>query len=711
MKSDKQASKVSVLQKIHQIIRWVLYQFEIPFNQLISERFNPFYYLGALTIFTLLLLTGTGLYLFMYYSPSINNVFESIRYVNDEVFLGSILRSLHHYGSDLLIILIILHMMRMFSHEKYRGFRWIAWVSGVLLLVFTLIEGVSGYIMIWNSRSQFIAINTSKLLASLKVLGEDIPRGFSSIELTSYWIMWILLAIHILIPILMLGIMYLHVSRINRPKLLPPKEVALGATLILLGLALFAPVSVFEKAQFDQMPKIEQIDWFYLFLAPIIEETAPTTIWAGFVLITAFLIGIPWYRGKLSVDTAVVTLDRCNGCSACFKDCPYDAINMQPRTDGRRYKKEPFINSSKCAGCGICMGSCDYSGMNLLDLKVNDIEDQARKYLGEKDSSNFIGIFCQHSVLNAELFNQADKTLKGESRLGIVTVPCAGVVGKMLMNRLYELGAEGIVVAACRINDCHYREGNQWLNDRLANNRVPKIRLEKDPKPFLALSFSQPEVKKCVQDIRAFISEHEKSKKFVINRLFRPLVAKSSTFEAVRFFIAMVVLAAIFGLGAVDPEKHNYGVVKDHGMLRINFFYKSHRTSCGETNSAQISKDGERNLSFYEKNKAKNEAFKNKILKLNCPRTRASSFVSINVDGKKIGEKTFKPSGLGSDGLTYVNWEQSIPSGPHKITLRMAENKEWTLHPNSFEKEYHFDERQILFIDFDQNNNQFFIRK
>ena len=714
MNSKQDSAKSSILQRIHRLIRWVLYQFEIPFNQLISERFNPFYYLGALTIVTLMLLTGTGLYLFVYYSPSIDNVFESIRYVNDEVFMGGVLRSLHHYASDLLIILIILHMLRMFSHEKYRGYRWIAWVSGVFLLTFTLIEGVTGYIMIWNSRSQFVAINTSKLLAAMQVLGEDIPRGFSSSELMSYWIMWILLALHILIPIAMLGVMYLHVSRINRPKLIPPKEIIIGLSIILLGLAIFAPVSIFKKADFAQMPQIEQVDWFYLFLAPIIEETAPSTIWAGFLLILTFMIGIPWYRGKLAVDTAVVTLEKCTGCAACSKDCPYDAINMQPRSDGRRYKKEPFISLHKCAGCGICIGSCDYTSMDLLELKVEDIKRQVEKHLQKSDSSGFIGIFCQHSVLDTELFNQAKKSLKDEPRLGIISVPCAGVVGKALVNKIYELGAKGIVVAACRINDCHYREGNQWLHDRLNNTRVPKMRLEKNPRPFLALSFSQPEVKKCVTDIKTLINQHQTESSFKLKKLFQPLMAKSSILEAVRFFIAMVVLTTLFGLGAVDPEKHTYGVVKEHGLLRINYFYKSHKMSCERAKpqkEAKVQADTQGGkLDFYALNKAKNEAFRKKNLRSGCSRQRASTSVTVLLDGELLGKKIFTPSGFSSDGLTYIHWEQTLPVGNHKITIKMSEDEAGLLYPQTYQQEFNLQERQILFIDYNRNKQYFFNR-
>ncbi|PCI27750.1 MAG: hypothetical protein COB67_07895 [SAR324 cluster bacterium] len=714
MKPDQQPKNESLIARIHRLIRWFFYQFEVPFNQLVSERYNPFYYLGALTVFTLMLLTGTGLYLFIYYSPTADNVFESIRYVNDEVFLGSLLRSIHHYGSDLLIILMILHMMRTFAHEKYRGYRWVAWVSGVMLLVFTLIEGVTGYIMIWNSRSQFIAINSSKLLASLKVLGDDIPRAFSSIELMSYWIMWILLAIHILIPIAMLGVLFMHVSRMTRPKLMPPRPLIFGTLGILIVISALFPVPLFEKANFMEMAQVEHVDWFYLFLTPIIEDTPPSIIWLGFVGLTMLLMGVPWYRGKLKVDTAIVNLDNCTGCTACSKDCPYDAINMQDRTDGRRYKKEPFINSSKCAGCGICIGSCDHLGMDLHELKVVDIEAQAQEYLKQTDSSGYLGIFCGHSVLNPIIFNPQDKSLRSESRMGVISLPCAGVVGKALIQKLYEMGAKGVVVAACRINDCHYREGNQWLHDRLDNTRVPKMRLEKDSKPFLALSFSQTEAKDSIEQITAFIDQSQKKTSFKPTQWFQSLSSGNKAIQAIKLTVAATVLAAIFGFGAIDPDKHTYGTIEGHGMLRVSYFYKSHRASCGEmeqvAKSVATSKDNKK-MTFDEISKQRNEEFKKRVLRKGCPRTRQNSFVSILIDGEQVLKKKFIPAGFGNDGLTYINLQYVLPVGTHRVTLLMSEDEAGTLYPQKHEQTFQFKEKQILFIDYKQNQAQFFNRK
>ena len=53
--------------------------------------------------------------------------------------------------------------------------------------------------------------------------------------------------------------------------------------------------------------------------------------------------------------------DQCNGCARCFADCPYAAVTMQSRSDGKNLPREAVVDSDLCAGCGICAGACPSS--------------------------------------------------------------------------------------------------------------------------------------------------------------------------------------------------------------------------------------------------------------------------------------------------------------------------------------------------------------
>ena len=80
-------------------------------------------------------------------------------------------------------------------------------------------------------------------------------------------------------------------------------------------------------------------------------------ILGGFVLLAL----LPWAPPAKPVPAAIVNLDNCNGCSRCFDDCPFGALTMVPRTDGRAYDLEPIVDLGTCTSCGICAGSCPTS--------------------------------------------------------------------------------------------------------------------------------------------------------------------------------------------------------------------------------------------------------------------------------------------------------------------------------------------------------------
>ncbi|MBI3605415.1 MAG: hypothetical protein HY202_05250 [Nitrospirae bacterium] len=70
---------------------------------------NPFYLLGALSFFFFWILLGTGIYLFFVYRLNIDGAYDSIQYLTDhQPWWGGLIRSLHRYASDGLVIAMIL---------------------------------------------------------------------------------------------------------------------------------------------------------------------------------------------------------------------------------------------------------------------------------------------------------------------------------------------------------------------------------------------------------------------------------------------------------------------------------------------------------------------------------------------------------------------------------------------------------------------------
>ena len=122
-------------------------------NAVISNKYNPFYYHGALPQFYLWVLFLSGLLLFAYYIPTIDNAYfsanlvnawTSVDYITDKLPMGAVIRGIHRYAGDAMVITIVLHALRVWVTDRYRQYRWIQWVSGIVLLLMVLFIGQTG---------------------------------------------------------------------------------------------------------------------------------------------------------------------------------------------------------------------------------------------------------------------------------------------------------------------------------------------------------------------------------------------------------------------------------------------------------------------------------------------------------------------------------------------------------------------------------------
>lgn len=133
-------------------VRWMLFR-KVP------RGTNWFYTLGSATMFAFLSQAVTGVFLAMYYQPdAAGGAYESIRRVNDEVFLGEFVHGMHKWGSSVMVILIFLHMGRTFFFGAYKYPRELNWVIGVALLILTMTMAFTGYLLPFDQRSYWATV-------------------------------------------------------------------------------------------------------------------------------------------------------------------------------------------------------------------------------------------------------------------------------------------------------------------------------------------------------------------------------------------------------------------------------------------------------------------------------------------------------------------------------------------------------------------------
>ncbi len=117
----------------------------------VPKRGKWLYTLGSATLFLINLQFLTGILLLFYYVPTTDNAWDSIYYIMTEVYFGPLIRGIHFWSANILMIVIGLHMLRTFFSGAYKAPREINWVIGVLLIMLVTILAFTGYALRWDA--------------------------------------------------------------------------------------------------------------------------------------------------------------------------------------------------------------------------------------------------------------------------------------------------------------------------------------------------------------------------------------------------------------------------------------------------------------------------------------------------------------------------------------------------------------------------------
>ncbi len=187
---------------------------------------------------------------------------------------------------------------------------------------------------------------------------------------------------------------------------------------------------------------------------------------------------LPWLPAEKTPPEARVSLANCNGCARCFDDCPFGAMTMVPRSDGRPYALEPVVDAGNCTSCGICAGSCPTStpfrrarpivpGIELPHRTIGALREAVMAPMEPATGPRVIVFACDHS--DAE-------SLEGDG-VRVIGLPCVGMLPPAFVDfALSRRFADGVMLAGCAENDCYHRLGNEWTLRRMARERDPYLR-------------------------------------------------------------------------------------------------------------------------------------------------------------------------------------------------------------------------------------------
>lgn len=135
-------------------------------------RFSHTWCMGGITFLLFLVLTVTGVLLMFYYRPTVEHAYGDVQDIMYVVPFGRVVRNLHRWAADAMIITVFLHMFRVFLKGAYKPPREFNWVIGVLLLVTTLLLYYTGYVLPWDELGYWAATVGSGMAGSAPVVGE-----------------------------------------------------------------------------------------------------------------------------------------------------------------------------------------------------------------------------------------------------------------------------------------------------------------------------------------------------------------------------------------------------------------------------------------------------------------------------------------------------------------------------------------------------------
>ena len=251
------------------------------------HRHSVWYYWGGMTLALVGVQVVSGVLLLLYYRPSAQESFESVRFIMTRVQFGWLVRSVHAWAANLAIFCAFVHLASVFFLKAYRPPRELSWVTGVLLFYLLLGFGFTGYLLPWNTLAFFATKVGTEIAGVVPVLGpilQVLLRGGDEVgDLTLTRFFWLHVAV---LPLGLLSLLGLHLVMIQAQGMSKPLSVKhersmpffpnfflrdlLAWALVLGGLlcvSVYWPASLGDKADpFAPTPAGIKPEWYFLWM-------------------------------------------------------------------------------------------------------------------------------------------------------------------------------------------------------------------------------------------------------------------------------------------------------------------------------------------------------------------------------------------------------------------------------------------------------------
>lgn len=263
------------------------------------HKHSVWYYMGGITLFLVGVQVFTGILLLLYYRPSAGEAYESVKFIVSQVEFGWLIRNVHSWSANLLILMAFVHLFSTLFLRSYRKPRELTWVTGVLLLFLMMGFGFSGYLLPWNELAFFATKVGTGIAGAVPGIGHFLLRflrggdDVTGATLTRFY------GIHVaVLPAIMTVLLGVHLLFIQRQGMSVPPSVERRrkagekipeipfvphyvlhdmmwwyvALAVLAALALFLPWELGKKADaFAAVPPGIRPEWYFLAMFQVLK--------------------------------------------------------------------------------------------------------------------------------------------------------------------------------------------------------------------------------------------------------------------------------------------------------------------------------------------------------------------------------------------------------------------------------------------------------
>jgi ubiquinol-cytochrome c reductase cytochrome b subunit len=275
------------------------------------------YVWGSTLVFTFSVQLITGLFLWMAYNPSSQTAWESVYYIQHGMLLGWLLRGIHHFTAQAMVVLLVVHLLQVIIDGAYKAPREVNFWLGLILMKIVLALSLTGYLLPWDQKGYWATKVATNIAGITPVVGDQVQTltvggpNYGHQTLSRFF------ALHAgLLPALLIAFLGLHIyvfrrhgitvrDPLHKPdttfwpdQVLKDAIACLAVLATVLGLAMYHGVGPHSGAELgapadgNEPYSAARPEWYFLFLFQLLKYFPGETEVIGAMVIPGAIVGV-----------------------------------------------------------------------------------------------------------------------------------------------------------------------------------------------------------------------------------------------------------------------------------------------------------------------------------------------------------------------------------------------------------------------------------